>query len=106
MKLDKHKTNVSFYLATYLAYEEDEQPLKEVIAVFVDEKYYSETNIGYGGVTKKDVENTFLGYVHLGQHTAVSNSFLAEKCKKITDKEQYQELFNELTQLGYNLNVI
>ena len=100
-------TNVQFYLATYEANESDEQNEREVIAVFVDEKYYSEANIGYGRVTKEDVENTSVGYSHLGQHCAVSQSFLAENCRKINDKEEYQDLFNELTNLvGYNLNVL
>ena len=97
---DTEPTNVSFYLATY------ENEFSEVVAVFVDDKYYSETSIGYGGITKEDVENTFESYVHIGQHTVVSKSFLKQYCKKITEKKQYQELFNELKSLGYNLNVV
>lgn len=100
-------TKVKFYMATYEPYEADEQPTKEVLAVFVDEKYYSEDNIGYGGVTKEDVENTLVAYAHLGQHSSVSNSFLAENCKEIIDQEMYKDLLNELTNLvGYNLIVV
>ena len=100
---DIEKTNVEFYVATYDPTEESET-FGEVIAVF-DEKYYSKANIGYGGLTKEDVENTFVGYVHLGQHTAVSNSFLAEKCRKATE-EEYKDLKTELESIGYNLNII
>lgn len=103
MTQDTEKTNVQFYLSTYQPTEESET-FEEVVAVF-DEKYYSEANIGYGRVTKEDVENTFVGYVHLGQHTAVSNSFLAEKCRKATEKE-YKDLKTELESIGYNLNIV
>ena len=106
MTQDTQTTNVKFYLATYEPNESDEQATKEVVAVFVDEKYYSEDNIGYGRVTKEDVDNTFVGYAKLGQHCAVSNSFLRENCKEITDQEVYLELYNELLNLGYNLNVV
>lgn len=93
-------------MATYEPNESDEQPYREVVAVFVDEKYYSENNIGYGRVTKEDVDNTFVGYAKLGQHCAVSNSFIAENCREATETE-YRELYNELTNLvGYNLEVI
>jgi hypothetical protein len=106
MEKDTEVTNVQFYIATYPGFEGDEQPTKEVLAVFVDEKYYSEDNIGYGRVTKKDVENTFVGYVHNGQHTAVCKEFIVQNCRKAS-QEEYQELFNELENLvGYNLNVI
>ena len=92
MEKDKHKTNVQFYVATYEAIEEDEQPFKEVLAVFVDEA--------------EGIKDLFSCYAHLGQHSICSQSFLEEKCKKAT-KEQYQELFNELeNQVGYNLKVI
>ena len=91
---DTEKTNVQFYLATYDANESDEQPYKEVLAVFVDEKI------------KGVKEVIFECYVSLGQHSTCSESFLAEKCRKAT-KEEYQDLFNELTNsVGYNLNVL
>ena len=96
MTQDTQTTNVKFYMATYEPNESDEQSTKEVLAVFVDE---IETNR-----PKDDVYYTC--YVHLGGHTTCSKSFLAEKCKKITEKEQYQELFNELESIGYKLNVV
>jgi peptide subunit release factor 1 (eRF1) len=92
---DTEPTNVSFYLATYEPREADEQPYREVLAVFVDE----EENSRYG-------YKCFSCYAHLGQHSTCSQSFLAQKCKKITEKEQYQELFNELESIGYKLNVV
>lgn len=94
MEKDKHTTNVGFYLATYEPFEEDEQPYKEVLAVFGQ---YASMDSG---------EIHFDCYVHIGQHSTCSQSFLAQKCKKITEKEQYQELFNELEQIGYKLNVV
>lgn len=93
---DTEPTNVSFYLATYEPREADEQPYREVLAVFPDE---IETN-----KPKDDVYYTC--YAYSGGHSTCSQSFLAEKCKKITEKEQYQELFNELESIGYKLNVV
>lgn len=90
-------TNVQFYLATYEPYEADEQPTKEVLAVFVDEKK------DYDLVSK---EIYFDCYSRIGQHSICSESFLREKCKKITDQEQYLELYNELLNLEYNLNIV
>jgi hypothetical protein len=72
---DTEITNVSFYLATYEPNEADEQPTKEVLAVFVDESITT------------DKDTMFDCYVHNGQHSICSQSFLAEKCKKITEKE-------------------
>lgn len=96
---DTELTNVEFYVATYDANESDEQnevnSYKEVIAVFVDE---IETN-----KSKDDVYYTC--YAHLGQHSVCSQSFLAEKCRKATETE-YKDLFNELTQVGYNLQIV
>ena len=93
MELDKHKTKVEFYIATYEAIEDDEQPFKEVLAVFVDEV----EAVVHG-------EKHFSCYSHLGQHSTCSQSFLAQKCKKARENE-YKELFNELTQIGYNLKL-
>ena len=92
MELDKHKTKVEFYIATYEAIEDDEQPFKEVLAVFVDEWQLQEDKMYYDC------------YVHLGQHSTCSESFLRKNCKKAT-KTQYKELFEELTKIGYNLKI-
>ena len=97
MELDKHKTKVKFYIATYKDSKDDEQPFKEVLAVFVDEQK------DYDLISK---EIYFNCYVHLGGYSICSKSFLAEHCKKATEI-QYKELFNELTNnFGYNLKLI
>ena len=88
------KTNVEFYIATYEANELDEQPYKEVIAVFVDE-----IEAVVNG------EKYFTSYAHLGQHSTCSQSFLAEKCRKATE-EEYKDLKTELESIGYNINII
>jgi len=67
MEKDKHITNVSFYIATYEPIEADEQPTKEVLAVFTDE-----VEAVVNG------EKHFLCYAHLGQHSTCSQLFLAE----------------------------
>lgn len=91
---DTEKTNVQFHVATYEALELDEQSTKEVIAVFKD---YASMNDG---------KICFDCYTSSEQHSICSQSFLAENCRKAT-KEEYQELFNELTNsVGYNLNVL
>lgn len=100
---DTEKTNVEFYVVINEC--DDNNPYEEVVAVFIDEKYYSEANIGYGRVTKEDVENTFMGYVHLGQHIPVSKYFFQERCRKATE-EEYQYLKTELESIGYNLNIL
>lgn len=88
---DTEKTNVQFYIATYEALEDDEQPFTEVLAVFTDE-------LGNSG--------NYSCYSAIGQHSICSQSFLAENCRKATETE-YKELFNELTNsVGYNLNVL
>ena len=89
---DTEKTNVQFYLATYDANESDEQPYKEVIAVFVDEILKGTDYLGC--------------YAHLGQHSTCSLDFLRENCRKINKKEDYQELKTELELIGYNLNIL
>lgn len=93
MEQNKHKTEVQFYVATYEALEEDEQPFKEVVAVFKDESFIQSDGLYYNC------------YVNLGQHSNCSQSFLAQKARKATKKE-YQELFNELTNIGYNLELV
>lgn len=91
-------TNVQFYLATYDANESDEQPYREVLAVFVDEI----ENDRYG------VGKCFSCYAHLGQHSTCSQGFLREKCRKINvnSTEEYQDLKTELESIGYNLNIV
>lgn len=74
---DTEKTNVQFYLATYDANESDEQPYKEVIAVFVDEILKGTDYLGC--------------YAHLGQHSTCCQSFSAQKSKK-----QIYEIMNKI----------
>lgn len=77
-----NKTDVKFY-------ENNE----EVYAIFIDEIN------PYDG-------NLFIGYAHIGQHSEYHIDYIKES--KIATKEQYQDLYNELTKLiGYtNLNVL
>lgn len=94
---DTEKTNVQFYLATYDANESDEQPYKEVIAVFIDNED-----------SKWHKDEQFTCYTHLGQHSTCSQSFLAQNCRKIdvNSTEEYQDLKTELESIGYNLNIV
>lgn len=82
-------------MATYEPYESDENPTREVLAVFVDEVQ---------GVING--ERHFLSYAQIGQHSECSEAFIRENCKEITDQEVYLELYNELLNLGYNLEVV
>ena len=89
------KTKVKFYIATYLPMEDDEQPTKEVLAVFTDEVQ-----------AVVNGEKHLLCYAHLGQHCECSVAFIKESCKEATEDE-YKELFNELTnKVGYKLQVL
>jgi len=88
---DTHQTEVTFYVATYEAVN-NEPVISEVIAVFIPEI-----------LSKMD---EFECYAHFGQHSTCSQSFLRENCRKATEAE-YQDLFNELeNSVGYNLKVI
>ena len=91
---EEEKTNVEFYVATYEPNESDEQPYKEVIAVFTEDWELQDDKLYY------------TCYASLGQHSTCSQSFIAQNCKKATEKE-YKELKIELEKLvGYNLNVV
>ena len=46
-----------------------------------------------------------MSYMHVGQHGAAEHSACLKNCKPAKENE-YQDLFNELEDLGYNLNVI
>lgn len=84
------KTKVKFYMVTYEPIEEGEIATEEVVAVFVDNKF----------------ESLLECYSSLGQHSYCSSSFIAENCRKATEKE-YKGLYNELTNLvEYNLEVL
>ncbi len=86
------KTDVSFYVATYEAVN-NEPPISEIVAVFNDEWML------------QDDELIFDCYAHFGQHSTCSQSFLEESCRK-AKKNEYLDLYNELKNIvGYNLKV-
>jgi len=43
-------------------------------------------------------------YSHVGQHSACSTEYVTE-CR-LANISEYKELLNELTNIGYNLNVL
>lgn len=65
-----------------------------VFAYFPDLNYNKQM---YGNGMKQ-------GYAHIGQHTAISKEYAAE-CEPALFS-QYADLYQELTGLGYNLNVL
>lgn len=82
------KTKVIFKIATFPPFEADEQPIKELIALFPDEE-----------------ENGFiLSYMNVGQHSQAHKDFLNSPDAEF---EQYKDLYFELTNLvGYDLDVL
>ena len=73
-------TNVKFYKNN-----------DEVFAIFLDEITFE--------------ENMFSGYAHIGQHSLIHFQYIKES--EVAKKDEYIELYNELTNLiGYKLNVI
>ena len=92
MKLDKHKTEVKFLKNESL---QDDENI-EIFAFFPKEHYYLESG--------KDYDLMFTSYSLVGQHSACHIDYANESVK--ANKEEYQELFNELTNLGYNLEVL
>ena len=79
------KTNVNFLI------EKDSED-NEVFAFFPDEYFNLDLD--------PDMRTC---YAHIGQHSACSYAYASE-CKQATP-EQYEGLLNELTSLGYDLNV-
>jgi len=79
-QVETQKTKVKFYKDTF-----------GVFAIFPEEIF--------------DNKNNLTCYSHIGQHSAICPDYVKiTKCKKAT-KEEYQDLFNELESLGYNLVV-
>ena len=95
MTQDTEITNVSFYIATYEPNESDEQPIKEVLAVFIDTRIKSFDNLDF----------YYDCYAHLGQNSTCSELFLAKSCEYAKETE-YKELLNELIQIGYNIKIV
>ncbi len=50
------------------------------------------------------INSTCLSYMHIGQHGIACLSLIKET--KFATLEEYQDLFNELENIGYNLKVI
>lgn len=85
MKQDKHKTDVLFL------WEQPSEDGQDVFAFFPNEKYNSNPKL-------------FESYSHIGQHSACHIDY-ANKCLQASP-EQYSDLEKELTQIGYNLNIL
>jgi hypothetical protein len=99
---DKHKTKVKFLIHPD-SEREGVRPIfaNDVFAYFLDDNYYSEGNIGYGGVTAQNWDKTKVCYQHVGQHSACVVEY-ANECREATP-EEFGVLKSELEYLGYNL---
>jgi len=86
MEIDTEKTYVSF------AWEQENSDNNKEIVAFFAPTYYESYGLEY------------TCYVHVGQHGAYSMEY-ARGCKE-AKPEEYQDLFNELTDIGYNLQVV
>jgi len=53
----------------------------------------------------QNYKNDCLSYMHLGQHSEASYFYCIQISKPATEKE-YKDLFNELSEIGYNLQII
>lgn len=80
MKKHKFKTKVVFYK------EKD----NTVFAVFPEQMFGN--------------DNTVTSYAHVGQHSACSKDYY--KDLEEASLEEYLDLFEELTSIGYNLKVV
>jgi len=82
------KTKVIFKIATFPPFEADEQPIKELIALFPE---IPENN------------NCILSYAHIGQHSQAHKDFLNSPNAHFN---KYIDLYFELTNsVGYDLEV-
>lgn len=75
-----------------------------VFAYFPNENYYSEGNIGYGGVTAENWQDMKTCYAHIGQHSSCHVDY-AKKCRQAYYKE-YMNLLQELYNIGYDCNIL
>jgi hypothetical protein len=91
MKTDKHKTKVQFFIENELNPDLTAQPFA----------FFPEIEEGRGRFNN---EKLCLSYAHFGQHSACSVEYIKE-CKKATP-EQYKDLKEELTSIGYNLKIV
>jgi hypothetical protein len=81
---DKHVTNVCF-----VAFDCGDGT-EEITALFLDEIADSNGNI--------------LSYAHIGQHSAANPELIFNE--RFATYEEYKDLFNELSAIGYNLYVL
>lgn len=56
-------------------------------------------------------KNCILGYTHIGQHSEIHKEFLIDDSKEdyfvtTATKEEYNDLYNELLSIGYDLEVV
>lgn len=83
MEKDKHKTKVQFFINNF-------DGVNDLFAFFPEEV--------------ADIGGNFMSYSTAGEHSSCCSDYVKES-RKATKKE-YQDLFNELTNIGYNLELI
>jgi hypothetical protein len=83
-------------MATLVKFVKDKEGdfMGDITAVFPQLKYNKAL---YGN-------NTYTGYVHIGQHTAVSLDYIKE-CTTPATEAEYMPLKRELESIGYTLKV-
>ncbi|GAG39410.1 unnamed protein product [marine sediment metagenome] len=91
MEMDKEKTRVIFRM-----FNKSSEGC-EVIAIFPDMEYFPELPFGNEGIVES--------YQHIGQHGGASWPGLEDITRPAT-QEEYESLFEELSWLGYKLDVV
>ena len=92
-KQDDFKTRMVFLLDSN----------NDVFACMPDDYWYKDASGSYTDLTGyEDCMRSC--YAHVGQHSACSPEY-AKECKQATEKE-YTDLYNELSSIGYNIEVI
>ena len=77
----------------------DEEWGEEVFCVFLDtNRRINDTQLGI--VSLYDI------YAHIGQHSTANNSYLNEDRIREADPNEFSELLEEITQIGYKPQVI
>lgn len=74
------------------------EELVELAKTEIEDNYYSEGNIGYGGVTADNWQNMKTSYAHIGQHSACHVDYAAES--REATPEEYRDLLAELIDAG------
>lgn len=91
MKKDKHKTKVIFLKNT-------QNNETDIFAFFPNEHYFDSNDTLYNYM------NMFTSYSHIGQHSVCCLQYALESKKATID--EYSNLFTELCEIGYNLEII